>query len=80
MNQHLNPDPRMYKRVRGILHRCIKGNYEEQRLIAQEKYNIPELGTWLLGQINWIAQLNPEKGEKLRQSWKTLQEKIECPT
>lgn len=79
MNQHLNPDPRMYKRVRGILHRCIKGDYEEQRRIAQEQHNIPELGSWLLGQINWITQLNAEKGAKLRSMWDVLQGKLACP-
>lgn len=80
MTQHLNPDPRMYKRVRGILHRCILGNFEEQKALAAEKFGIEDLPSWLFGQIGWIGQLNPAKGAKLRSRWDALQEKlVRCP-
>jgi len=72
MTQHLNPDPRMYKRVRGILHRCILGGLPQQTAIAAEKHGIDDLPSWLFGQIGWIGQLNPAKGVKLRTMWDKL--------
>jgi hypothetical protein len=75
MNQSVNPDPYLYKKVRGILHRCSKTSLEEQSALAKELHDIDDLPSWLMGQINWIAQLNPVKGDRLKTLYQSLKTK-----
>ncbi len=60
MNQRTNIQRKEYDRLKAILHNCATRGPAEQNRESRTDFRMH-----LLGKINWVRQLNPERGEKL---------------
>ena len=60
VNQKTNIDRRYYDRLKAILHNC-----QRYGLRSQNRLNLPNFRAYLLGSIQYVKSLNPDKGEKL---------------
>ncbi len=63
-NDKPNYSKEEYLRVRAITHNCVTQGFETQFSRSKQK-SAEAMVTWLRGKINWINQINPEKGSKL---------------
>ena len=53
-----------YLRLRAITHNCATQGFESQYSRAKQE-STEAMISWLRGKINWLNQINPEKGGKL---------------
>jgi retron-type reverse transcriptase len=60
-NETLNLDRREFDRLKAIVHNCVRFGPA-----SQNRNGLPNFRLHLEGRINWLTQLNPVKGEKLR--------------
>jgi len=58
VNDRLNIDRRSYDRLKAIIHAC--GKPDDHRLLD------PAFRAQLLGKIDWVETINPQRGQKLR--------------
>ena len=64
VNEHPNPGRREYDALRATLHdAALRG------ATAGEPAGLPDFRAHLLGRIGWFAQLNPDRGDKLRRAF-----------
>ncbi len=63
-NAHPNYSKEEYLRVRAIVHNCAIHGFVTQFQQAKQP-SAEALITWLRGMVNWIKQVNPNKGQKL---------------
>ena len=68
-NRHPNCPRESYYRYRAITHNCLLYGFNSQASRAG-KDSTPEFKSWLQGNILWIKQQNPERGEKLHSEYK----------
>lgn len=73
-NQKPNIPDEEYRRVRAITHNCLVHGFESQAARAKQP-NGGALFSWLRGKINYMAQINPHKGEKLMTEFTAAVEK-----
>ena len=53
-----------YLRLRAITHNCATHGFESQYKRAGQE-SAEAMITWLRGKINWVKQINPDRGQKL---------------
>jgi len=53
-----------YMKLRAIIHNCVTHGFDQQ-LTKAKKDSVADMTVWLRGKINWVNQINPEKGQKL---------------
>ena len=63
-NQKPNFPKREYRLLRAITHNCLKRGFEAEFAKAKQE-NAPAMVTWLRGKINWVNQINPQRGRRL---------------
>ena len=63
-NQKPNYAKEEYLKMRAITHNCATQGFETQYAKAKQE-SAESMVTWLRGNINWINQINPDKGRKL---------------
>lgn len=64
LNQKANTRRADYERLKAILHNCAKHGVDSQNRERHEHFQLR-----LLGQVNFHAQINPKRGEKLRAAY-----------
>jgi hypothetical protein len=64
-NQHPNIAKDRYMRLRALCHNCLVQGFEKQLKITK-KESVDELCFWLGGTINYVGQIHPARGAKLR--------------
>ena len=64
-NRHPNLPKEKYYKIRAIVHNCKVHGFDSQFQRAG-KSSSGELIYWLRGKINWLCQLNPNRGAKLK--------------
>jgi retron-type reverse transcriptase len=69
VNQRPNVPRRTTKRLRAILHQARKNG-----LAAQNREQRDNFADWLGGMISYVQMVNPEKGRRLRESFKAVAE------
>ena len=62
VNRHANAPRDEYDRLKAILH-----NVQKNGLAAENRDGVTDFRAHLEGRINWIAQLNPPRAQKLRE-------------
>jgi RNA-directed DNA polymerase len=65
INRHPNIEKTRYMKLRALCHNCYTQGFDQQLTITQKK-TVEELCYWLGGTINYVGQIHPERGEKLR--------------
>ena len=68
LNEKPNCVRKKYDQLKATLHNCIHSGPE-----SQNRDNHPYFQAHLKGQIQWIAYLNPARGEKLNQQFERIQ-------
>ena len=68
LNESPNCPRKKYERVKATLHNCIHLGPE-----SQNRDSHPNFQAHLRGQIEWIAYLNPTRGQKLRNQFEQIQ-------
>jgi hypothetical protein len=63
-NQKANYSKQDYLWMRAMIHNCAVHGFDSQYKKANQ-FSTDAMITWLRGKINWINQINPDKGEKL---------------
>jgi hypothetical protein len=63
-NRQPNIQKNEYLKIRAITHNCLNKGFESQYLTANKKSS-EELISWLRGKINYINQINKNKGARL---------------
>jgi RNA-directed DNA polymerase len=53
-----------YLRLRAITHNCATQGFESQ-LSKSKQLTADAMIDWLRGNINWVTQINPDRGHKL---------------
>lgn len=64
-NQHPNIAKDRYMKLRALCHNCLVQGFEPQLKITH-KVSVEELCYWLHGTINYVGQIHPARGAKLR--------------
>lgn len=64
-NQHPNIAKDRYMKLRALCHNCLVQGFEPQLKITR-KESVAELHSWLSGTINYVGQIHPVRGDKLR--------------
>jgi hypothetical protein len=64
INEKPNYSKEEYLKLRAITHNCLVHGFESQFKRANQ-FSADGMVTWLRGKINWVGQINPDKGEKL---------------
>lgn len=64
-NQHPNIAKDRYMKLRALCHNCLVQGFEPQLGITK-KESVDELIYWLGGTINYVGQIHPARGDKLR--------------
>lgn len=72
LNAGLNFDRRDYDRLKAILHNCVRFG-----LASQNKDSLEHFREHLLGKIQWVEQLNPERGRKLRETFNRIPDRAD---
>ncbi len=67
-NVHPNIGKDEYLRLRALTHNCLTQGFETQYRTAG-KESTEELITWLGGTINYVHQINPDKGARLQHEY-----------
>ena len=67
LNRRTNLQRDDYDNLRAILHNCVKSNPADQNRDAHSDFR-----SHLLGRINWVKQLNPQRGEKLMKTFNAI--------
>ncbi|MBY0421381.1 MAG: reverse transcriptase family protein [Parvularculaceae bacterium] len=62
VNQHVNAQRHDYDALKATLHNCRTSGDPE----TQNRKGLPDFRAHLEGRINWVEQLNPHRGMKLR--------------
>lgn len=73
-NQHPNIAKDRYMKLRALCHNCLVRGFEPQLAITR-KSNVNELISWLRGTINYVGQIHPARGNKLRTVFEQALEK-----
>lgn len=80
-NKHPNMPRDQYLMLRSLTHNCLHHGFTSQYVRAH-KESPAELRTWLLGRINYLQQINAQKGRRLKnvftaavKEWDNVQEK-----
>ena len=63
-NEKTNYAREDYLKLRAITHNCVTHGFESQYQRAGQE-TTESMVTWLRGMINWVNQINPERGQKL---------------
>jgi hypothetical protein len=61
VNSHLNVPRKAYNELKAILHNCRRNGPE-----SENRANLPRFRAHLDGRINWVENVNPLRGAKLR--------------
>ena len=69
VNQRPNVPRRMTRRLRAILHRAQK-----EGLAAQNRQQHDNFECWLDGMIAYVQMVNPDRGKRLREAFKSVSE------
>jgi len=75
-NQRPNIPAMEYRKVRAITHNCLVHGFDSQAAKAGQK-NGGALLTWLRGKINYMGQINPQKGTQLLAEFTAAKEQYE---
>ncbi|GAB3250755.1 reverse transcriptase family protein [Kineosporia babensis] len=67
VNAHPNLNRREYDELKAILHNALRHGPEGQNRAGHRDFR-----AHLLGRIAWVAQLNPERGRKLRETFEAI--------
>lgn len=67
VNQRPNVPRKLTKRLRAILHQAKKGG-----LAAQNRQQRDHFEPWLDGMIAYVQMVNPAKGKRLREAFKSV--------
>ncbi len=71
VNKKINIDRKEYKRLRAVIHNCIK-NGPIKEMDRWGSGTIDEFKMALFGHINFVRMLNPEKGDRLMEGFKKI--------
>jgi hypothetical protein len=63
-NVHPNVAKDEYLRLRAIIHNCLVHGFDSQ-YARTGKESVAELKFWLRGKVNYVKQINPERGARL---------------
>ena len=63
-NTKLNYAQEEYMKLRAITHNCAAQGFESQYKRAKQE-SVEAMITWLRGSVNWVKQINVEKGQRL---------------
>lgn len=64
-NQHPNIAKDRYMKLRALCHNCLVQGFDKQLEITK-KESVEELRYWLGGTINYVGQIHPARGAKLK--------------
>lgn len=67
INRRVNIERDTYDQLRAVLHNCVKFGPVDQNRDEHSDFR-----SHLLGRINWVKQLNPNRGEKLMQTFNKI--------
>ncbi len=73
VNRHANVARVDYDRLKAILHHCVR-----EGPAAQNRDGVPDLRAHLQGRIGWVAQVNPQRGARLRSMLDRVDWSREC--
>lgn len=65
LNNKLNVPAQQYRRLRAIVHNCYTHGFDSQYLKAKQE-NVNAFKSWLEGNINYVSQISPHKGARLK--------------
>jgi len=71
VNKKVNIERKEYKRLRAVVHNCINGDLKEE-MRKWGATSLDEFKNTLLGHINFVRMLSPEKGERLLTSFRQI--------
>ena len=68
VNDHCNMDRTAFDTLKAIFHNCMRGDPQ-----GQNRAGVPDFRRHLEGRLNWLEQLNPQRGAKLRQVFEQIE-------
>jgi retron-type reverse transcriptase len=74
LNHKVNIPAQKYRRLRAIVHNCYMHGFETQYAKSKQE-NINAFKAWLEGNLNYVSQISPQKGARLKLVYEAAKEK-----